>query len=157
MNNIQILQTTTNCQTDILDSVRSLSVNLLKAKISIQMLHLYSNDYQVHLIFGNLYEKLDELFDTLLEEIIGTSKLQNVQFPSFSDNIDLSNIQQFKGGVSDITNTYHRINSEVLNILTSLEFNNYINNVRSGINNTKEEIISAFNKTNYLLSLVNVC
>lgn len=156
MNNIQILQPSTNCQTDILDSVRMMSINFLKAKTAIQMLHLYSDDYQVHIIFGKLYGKLDDLFDTLLEEIIGTSKIQNVQFPSFNDNIDLSNISQFKGGVSDITNTYHRISSEVLNVLTSLEFNNYINNVRSGINNTKEEIISEFNKTNYLLSLVNI-
>jgi hypothetical protein len=36
------------------------------------MTHWFTNDYNTRIIIGNLYDNLSELFDTLMEEIIGT-------------------------------------------------------------------------------------
>ena len=119
------------------------------------MLHWYSNDYQVHLILGELYDSLDDLFDKLQEEIIGTSRIQKVNFPSFNSNLKLEDINQFKGGIQEIVNTYNSVANCTKELLTSIEFNGYVTSVKSGINNTKEEIITSFNKADYLLSLIN--
>jgi hypothetical protein len=140
-----------------LDTTKIFGIYLLKVKSAIQVLHWYSDDYQVHLILGDLYESLNDLFDKLQEEIIGTSKRQKVQFPLFNDNVNLNDINQFKGNVVEITNTYNTISTELINVLTSMDFENYIKSVKSGINNTKEDVLSTINKTNYLLSLVNYC
>jgi hypothetical protein len=75
----------------------------------------------------------------------------------FNDNVNLNDINQFKGNVVEITNTYNTISTELINVLTSMDFENYIKSVKSGINNTKEDVLSTINKTNYLLSLVNYC
>lgn len=143
-------------QQDSLDSTRQFGILLKKIQGSIHMLHWYANDYQVHLILGELYETLDDLFDKLQEEIIGTSKVQNVVFPSFSSDLTIDDLNHYKGTVQDITNSYNKLALLVQQILTSLEFNNYITSVKSGINNTKEDIITAFNKANYLLTLINI-
>jgi DNA-binding ferritin-like protein len=142
-------------QEDPLDYTRKFGVILTTIQSYIHMLHWYSNDYQVHLILGELYDSLDDLFDKLQEEIIGTSRIQKVNFPSFSSNLKLEDINQFKGDVQEIVNTYNSINAFTKEILTSIEFNGYITSVKSGINNTKEDIITSFNKTDYLLSLLN--
>jgi DNA-binding ferritin-like protein len=150
---IEIIKVET--QEDPLDYTRHFGIILKKIQGSIHMLHWYANDYQIHLILGELYESLDDLFDKLQEEIIGTSKVQNVKFPKFSCTLNIDEINQFKGNPQDITNTYNKICSLTQEILTSLEFNNYVSSVKSGINNTKEDIITSFNKANYLLSLLN--
>jgi hypothetical protein len=49
---------------------------------------------------------------------------------------------------------YYTSQQSLYATLTSSNFNEYVESVVSGIGNTKEEIISTFNKANYLLSLV---
>ena len=142
-------------QEDPLDYTRKFGVILTTIQSYIHMLHWYSNDYQVHLILGELYDSIDGLFDKLQEEIIGTSRIQKVNFPLFSSNLKLEDIEQFKGGIQEIVNTYNGVAIFTKEILTSIEFNSYVSSVKSGINNTKEDIISTFNKTDYLLSLIN--
>jgi DNA-binding ferritin-like protein len=144
-----------NSETDVLDSTREFGILLKQIQSYIHMVHWYSNDYQVHLIIGDLYESLDDLFDKLQEEIIGTSKIQNINFPKFTCNLNLNDINQFKGDIQNIVNTYNSVAIFIKKILTSIEFNGYVTSVKSGINNTKEDIISTFNKTDYLLSLIN--
>jgi len=141
-------------QPDPLDSTREFGIFLKKIHSTIHLLHWYAGNHNVHIILGDLYESLDGLFDKLQEEIIGTSLIQNAVFPGFSFNLDL-NTEQFKGSPEDILNSYKKVNNSIQEILTSLEFNNYITSVKSGLNNTKEDIISTFNKTNYLLSMIS--
>lgn len=142
-------------QSDPLDSTREFGTLLKKIQGCVHMLHWYATDYNVHEILGELYESLDGLFDKLQEEIIGTSMIQNVNFPTFSTGLELNNIEQFKGTTEDIIVSYNKISKITQEVLTSLEFNNYISSVKSGINNTKEDIITNFNKTSYLLTMVN--
>jgi DNA-binding ferritin-like protein len=143
-------------QEDPVDPTRHFGIFLKKINTLIHMTHWYANDYQVHKILGKLYEDIDELFDTLQEEIIGTSRVQNVKFPMFVTDIDIDNIEQYKGTTQDIVNTFNKTNTIVQNILTSLEFNGYISSVKSGINNTRDDILTKFNRANYLLSLINI-
>jgi len=150
---IEIIKT--QYPSDSLNPTREFGIFLKKIHSSIHLLHWYAGDHNIHIILGDLYETLDELFDRLQEEIIGTSLIQNVNFPLFSFNIDL-NTDQFKGSPEDILNAYKNISNTIQETLTSLEFNNYTTSVKSGLSNTKEEILSAINKTNYLLSMVNL-
>jgi len=143
-------------QEDPLDPTRQFGLLLKKIQGHIHMLHWYANNYQVHLILGDLYESIDDLFDKLQEEIIGTTKIQKATFPTFSNILNLDEIIKFKGSVQDIVNTYNQISILIKEILTSLEFNNYITSVKSGLTNTKEDIITTFNKADYLLSLINL-
>jgi DNA-binding ferritin-like protein len=143
-------------QEDPLDATRHFGLLLKKIQGHVHMLHWYANDYQIHLILGELYESIDELFDKLQEEIIGTSKIQKALFPTFSNIMNMDEISKFKGKPQDIVNGYNQVASLVKEVLTSLEFNSYITSVKSGLTNTKEDIITAFNKADYLLSLINI-
>ena len=141
-------------QQDALDETRKFGIILNKAASKIKMLHWYAENHNVHVILGDLYEDLVDLFDKLQEEIIGTCKQYNVNFPSFNQTlIQLDDIESSKGN-ENIINHYHAVDNEIKNILTSLEFNNFITSVKSGLNNTKEDIITRFNKSSYLLSMV---
>jgi hypothetical protein len=142
-------------ESNSLDPTIHFGIALKKIHSSIQLLHWYTTNYNVHKILGDLYEDLDILFDKLQEEIIGTSKIQNSLFPHIEINLNFEDINYYNKSEEDILLFYKKINETIQNLLTSLEFNNYTSSVKSGINNTKEEIITSFNKTNYLLSLVN--
>lgn len=138
------------------DSTRHFGILLKKIQASIHMLHWYAGNYNVHKILGKLYEELDELFDKLQEEIIGTAKIQGSVFPSFTDNLDIDELNSSIKTPEEVIGYYKKINDLVQETLTSLEFNNYVTTVKSGITNTKEDIITLFNRTNYLLSMVNL-
>jgi DNA-binding ferritin-like protein len=116
---------------------------------NIKMMHWYTDNYNVHKILGEDYDTLSDLFDKIQEEIIGTSKESQIIFPMINsnslDNIDYTNIIE----------SYKNLVTHLKNNLNGLEFNNYLTSVSTGINNTKEEIISEVNKTLYLLSLNN--
>jgi hypothetical protein len=140
-----------------LDTTREFGILLSKAISIIHMVHWYAPNYDAHVILGDLYETLDGLFDKLQEEIIGTSKLQNQQFPSLGPVVlDLDYINQYRSEGNNVMGTYTKTYQTIVNILSSLEFTSYVDNVQSGLNNTKEDILSSFNKANYLLSLVKI-
>lgn len=140
-----------------LDSTREFGVMLTKILSVIRMVHWYAADYNSHVILGELYESLENLFDKLQEEIIGTSKLQDQQFPSFGPtSLDLDCIDQYRSENNNVIETYNKVYQITVDVLSSQEFSAYISNVQSGINNTKEDILSSFNKANYLLSLVKL-
>ena len=141
-------------QNDPLDPTRQFGIFLKKIQGIVHMLHWYSTDHNVHEILGDLYESLDGLFDKLQEEIIGTSLTQNINFPTFSSGLCFDTIEQFRGSTKDIIMSYENTCKIVQEVLTSLEFNGYISNVKSGINNTKEDIITSFNKASYLLNMI---
>jgi DNA-binding ferritin-like protein len=149
---VEIITQTTN----ILDSTRNFGLFLKKAHSTIHMVHWYVLNYNVHKILGKLYEDLDDLFDKLQEEIIGTARETGYAFPMIPSStvFDLDNVFQFRDDTGNIIDTYFFVYKTVKDALTSLEFTGYVSQVKSGINNTVEDILSALNKANYLLSLV---
>ena len=150
---IEIIRTQVN---DSLDSSRSFGIQLNKAVSVIKMLHWYVCDHNIHEILGDLYDDLTDLFDKLQEEIIGTSKEYNEIFPSFNSTLfQLENIDDYRDNET-IMSYYNKTADDIKVILTSIEFNGYIANVKSGLNNTKEDILSRINKANYLLSMVKI-
>ncbi len=132
-----------------LEATKKFGMFLNNILSSIKMLHWYTNNYNVHKILGKHYEELSNLFDKLQEEIIGTSSGSNVLFPM----VNTSTFELLD--YSDFSNAYITIIEQFKNNTNSIEFNNYLNSVSSGINNTKEEIFSEINKTLYFLSLIN--
>lgn len=152
--NIEIIKTS-NLDSS-LDSVRVFGIILSETNSIIRMLHWFVTDYNAHEILGDLYSDLNVLFDSLQEEIIGTSKKYNVVFPKFNMTINqLENIDQYNDN-NNIINVYHNLSENIKCMLTSLEFNDYVTKVKSGINNTKEEVLSRLNKTDYLLSMLEL-
>ena len=146
---IEIIRTTGNTNISSTVEFGKLLNNILS---NIKMLHWYTCDYNVHLILGELYESLSQSFDNIQEEIIGIVKSNNVQFPTFNSNdVILNDIDQESNNVD----CFFDYSEKIKNIFSSVDFNNFLNSTVSGINNTKEEIISSINKSNYLLSMIN--
>jgi DNA-binding ferritin-like protein len=139
-----------------LDTTREFGLFLNKLTSSIKMAHWYTQDYNIHKILGKLYDNLNNLFDKMQDEIIGTSKTSNVFFPKL--NLIVDNIESLENYQDDqkIINVFDQIKMTLKNLLCSLEFIQYVDSVQSGINNTKEEIISELNKTEYLLSMIKL-
>lgn len=137
-----------------LDSSIKFGIQLNKITSIIKMLHWYVCNHNIHVILGDLYDDLTDLFDKLQEEIIGTSKEYGETFPLFNSTLfQLENINDYTDDAA-IMSYYKKTTDDIKTILTSIEFNGYIANVKSGLNNTKEDILSRINKSNYLLSMV---
>jgi hypothetical protein len=146
---------TTSAMSSSLDSTRVFGIILNKATSTIKMLHWYVCDHNAHEILGDLYDDLTDLFDKLQEEVIGTSKEYSVIFPSFNISaIQLEHIEMYQDN-KVIIDYYYGVVNTIKDMITSLEFDNYVTSVKSGINNTKEDIISRINKANYLMSMIN--
>jgi DNA-binding ferritin-like protein len=145
------IQSNTECA---LDSTRLFGLALNKALIKIKMIHWYVLDYNVHRIIGKLYEELNNLIDQLQEEIIGSVRILNKVFPQINCNLFvIDEINEYTPRDSDMISIYYDTVNNLSNVLCSQEFVNYANSGTIGLNNTKDEILTAINKTNYLLSL----
>ena len=81
---IEIIQ---SIEPDNLQTTKNFAIILNRFVSNIKMCHWYANNYDLHIITGDLYNDLVELFDKLQEEIIGTCKEGNVSFPEFDINI----------------------------------------------------------------------
>ena len=62
MNNITI-SVASNPTINSLDSVRTFGIFLTKTLATIKMTHWFVDDYNSHVVIGDLYNTLDELFD----------------------------------------------------------------------------------------------
>ena len=139
-----------------LTNTKYFALILLKSLSYLKLLHWYTNNFNYHSIIGELYESLDSLFDKFQEEIIGTSSNCNIPFPAFSpDSVDLSDILQTPNDLESFLDGFNKTTTLLKAYLNSPELNTYISSVPSGLNNTKEEIISAINKAIYLLNMLN--
>lgn len=123
---------------------------------SIKMAHWYTCNYNIHEIFGSLYDDLNGLFDPLQEEIIGTSSKSDLfnQFPVLDKECIKDEEYLNYQNDSSIIDHYMTNQKTLKDILDSFEFKSYAENSRSGIMNIKDEIVSRLNKTNYLLNMV---
>jgi DNA-binding ferritin-like protein len=147
--NITIISST---ESPDLGSTKYFGIVLNKALTIIRMLHWYVDDHNIHEILGSLYEDLNDLFDKFQEELIGTSFSENIPLPGFSPFcLDIENIDQFKEDIGSVLEVYNQTAIKIIAMISSQEIGNYIASVQSGLNNTREEIISRFNKTSYLL------
>ena len=157
MNNVNItIISSDNGIENSLESTRSFGLFLNKSLSVIKMCHWYTENYDVHNILGNLYNTLSDSFDDLQEEIIGTCKQQSKQFPYISNDINFEEIQSYVDSDGNVLKTYYDVCGSICSSLNSPEFTSYTSSVISGLNNTKEEILSALNKASYLLSLVKI-
>lgn len=121
---------------------------------NLKICHLFTDNYNLHKIFGNLYDDLSDLFDKLEEEVIGLTKLDTQNFPdeSFFNAFCQIDIIENDG---DYKNSFFSIKNDILNLLDSQEFRSFVTSkTKSGLNNTLEEIFSAINKSEYLIGLV---
>jgi DNA-binding ferritin-like protein len=146
--NIQIIKT--NPIDNNIESTKQFGLFLNEVLSAIKMMHWYTNNYNAHKVLGKNYETLAGLFDKIQEEIIGTCKDSSVLFPMINSNNSFNNLDH-----SNVLDSYKTISTEIKNNLNSLDLQNYLSAVSSGISNTKEEIITELNKTNYLISLIN--
>jgi hypothetical protein len=109
----------------------------------------------VHNIIGDLYSSLSENFDKFQEEIIGVSNSNNNLFPIINEEN-----YNFKCGdeilEENVIDCFDKNLFTFLNLLNSVEVDNFIKSSRSGLNNTKEEILSNINKSKYLISMINL-
>jgi len=136
-----------------LDSTRKLGAVFNTMLSDIKMMHWYTQNYNLHLIFADLYDALSDLVDKLQEEIIGTSRQTGISFPDCNlDEFLKFDINNFKDDESIIF-CFNALQSTFKEILESAEFISYTKSVTSGLLNTKDEIISILNKTNYLISM----
>lgn len=156
MNNLVTVTINTTPIQNSLDSVRSFGIFLNKSLTVLRMSHWFTEDYNTHKIIGELYDSLGELFDDLEEEIIGTSKQQGKLFPHISCDVDIDSVNSFDPKNGSNMESFYKVCQTICSTLTSSEFSAYTESVVSGINNTKEEILSSINKANYLLSLVKL-
>lgn len=139
-----------------LETTKYFAISLSKALSIIHLVHWYIPNFQAHEIIGDLYESLDGLFDKVQEEIIGVVRIQEKPFPSFSpETFNLDDIDQYGDNAQELIDTLNKTTIKLVAILDSQEFKMFVGSVSSGINNTKEEIISAINKADYLLSMVH--
>jgi hypothetical protein len=140
-----------------LETTKYFGIILSKTLTLIHMVHWYIGNLQIHEVLGDLYGDLDDLFDKLQEEIIGTARLQDKLFPGFSpEMVNIDDVAQFSGDDENLMDSYYKTIVKLTAILNSLEFKNYIESVDSGLNNTKEDVLSRVNKANYLLSMIQL-
>lgn len=140
------------------DNTKTFASILNRFLSSIKIMHWYTSNYNVHEILGELYDDLSGLFDSLQEEIVGTAKQSDLfnQFPLFSkDSIKDEEYSAYTED-SSIINQYTSNQNALKDILNSEEFKSYVDVSKSGIMNTKDEIISRINKTNYLLNMIKI-
>lgn len=123
---------------------------------TIKIMHWYTLNINLHEIFGDLYENLNLSFDKLQEELIGLNRQQaylNLNANSVLINQSIDEIIENDPLIIDF---YKKMMSDFKNILCSDDFNSFINSSNSGLNNSKEEILSEINKSLYLISLVKL-
>jgi len=158
---IQIIQTKTNV-TDELESIKSFGILLNKTVSEIKMIHWFITNHNAHVILGDLYDDLSDLFDELQEEIIGTSKLQisiGCNFPNFQSDLNIETWDKFEFYENDdqtLINSFYTLSSSVKLLLTCMELKSYIESVKSGLVNTIDSIVTRLNKAEYLLTMVKI-
>jgi hypothetical protein len=119
----------------------------------IKLCHIFTNNYNTHKIYGDLYDDLSQNFDKFQEEIVGVSKSNLDTFV----NSSILNSLQFFINCKENQNyleDYKQIKCQFLGIFQTKDFQDFLKlSQPSGINNTLEEIYSSINKADYLLSM----
>jgi hypothetical protein len=122
---------------------------------NVKLFHWYTVNINLHKVLGDVYETTSDLFDKLQEEIIGVSNVEKINIPFNKNNL---NLFDDSGLINDetILKNYVIISSSLKDFLTCQDFKNYTSSIKSGINNTSEEIISSINKSLYLIDMIKL-
>lgn len=150
MNPVEVTYTTVEVSIEKpIDNVYIFCENLNEILSKIKMCHLFTNNYNTHLIYGSLYDSLSDLFDALEEEVIGLSNSTPcLEFPKHLINKIIVEKD------CDCYTSFKLIVNELYAVLTLKDFQNFVASVaKNGINNTIEEIYSNVNKADYLLNM----
>ena len=137
-----------------LDGSKNFAIFLTKILSGLQLCHWYSDDYNVHLIIGDLYNDLRKLFDLLQEEIIGIVKEGCGGFVMSVPEVDLGSLLLYKCSPENKIKEIISILNMTSDIFNSQDLKNFIGSSGNGINNTREEILSSCNRAKYLLGLI---
>lgn len=133
--------------------VYDFSLYLCDVLSSLRILHWNSEDYNVHKILGDFYSTFDSTFDSLVEEIIGVSKITGLNFNVNSPKRDLNILKNCLSKEEQIKEIFCILES-LENTIKGEEMLSFISSYnKNGINNTIDEILSISNKFKYLLSL----
>jgi hypothetical protein len=138
-------------------SPKLFGILLNKVASEVKMLHWFIEDHNAHVILGDLHDDITGLFDELEEEIIGTSRT-GPSFPVFEPNIAIApwDNEEFYGDNANIIDNFFNLSKTIKSILTSMEFESFAKDVQSGIINTRDAIVTKFNKAEYLISMVKI-
>ena len=149
MNSIEILNVTIIEESPVFKAFGFCN-NLNKILSDIKLCHLFTDNYDSHKIYGELYDTLSNIFDTLEEEVIGLLKSGPItDFPTNTLNIGTIDYEE-----SDYYDPFKITINNLFSILTFSEFQNFVENApKNGIKNILEEIYSAANKAEYLLKM----
>jgi DNA-binding ferritin-like protein len=132
------------------------SLYLCDVLSSFRILHWHSKDYNFHKIVGKFYSDFDEIFDSLIEEIIGVSNIKNINFNVKSPERDLTNLNKCFNKEEQIKEVFSVLDS-LENTLKGEEMQYFVSSsFKNGINNTIDEILSLSNSFKYLLSMLDV-
>jgi DNA-binding ferritin-like protein len=135
------------------NNIREFSLYLCDILSSFKILHWYSKDYNFHNLTGKFYEDFDELFDSLMEEIIGVYNNKNICFSVSCPERDLKKINQcicLKDQIDEAFSTLDSLESTI----KSEDMSEFVSSSCNGINNLIEEILSLSNKFKYLSSML---
>lgn len=122
---------------------------------NVKLLHWYTVNINLHKVLGEVYETTSDLFDKLQEEIIGISNIEKINIPFNKNNLNLFD-ESVLANDEMILKNYVIISSNIKDFLTCQDFKNYTSSIKSGINNTSEEIISSINKSLYLIDMIKL-
>jgi hypothetical protein len=121
----------------------------------IKTLHWYTKNLNFHKLLDDIHNDISKLFDEFQEELILMSETET--FPNL--NYQDSNILKKQNNQISYDNYsfdfYKKLVCELKSTLLSIEFENFLTNKNSGLNNKKEEIISFLNKSLYLLNMID--
>lgn len=131
------------------------SLYLCDVLSSFRILHWYSKDYNFHKIVGDFYTKIDPVFDSLVEEIIGVCKIKNLIFNVKSPQRDLSILNKCSCKNEQIKEIFSILDS-LENTIKGEDMMSFVSSCdKNGIINTIDEILSMSNGLKYLLSMMD--
>jgi hypothetical protein len=147
---MEIIKITYDGRNDSISKLYEYCTNLNKILSNIKLCHLFTKNYNTHIIYGNLYDELSDLFDKLQEELIGLHNVVNsTPFPF---------IEFVPAGVDYDSTDWMDVFKQTINNLYALllddSFVEYLSTLsKNGINNTIDEIYSKINRADYLLNM----
>jgi hypothetical protein len=119
----------------------------------LKLCHLFTNNYNMHKIYGDTYDQLSSIFDNFQEELIGLFQNKTFSNENFINSFEFKVLEKENNNYIE---EYSQLKCNLINLLTSKELQGIINSSESsGLNNTLEEIFSKINKTDYFLKMLS--
>lgn len=154
MNNLEItaiqISTSIDSKESAIENIFKFCNVLNRILGNLKICHLFTDNYNAHQIYGNLYDSLSINFDKLAEELIGLVKIDpRLDFPLCDP---ILNDPTFEN--SDYYQLFQISVNSLYSVLTLNTFLTFVENApKNGIKNVLEEIYNSINKAGYLLTM----